>query len=294
MFTGRLDPSLAEGVAAAQIPALWFDATLPRQRRFSLLPGPDLPTLALMFRAILAAPGPAAERLAQGRGVAQTLALPGTLHPSSPPLPYPVQERDRLAAHLVGRPVWLAAAPMAAEVPELIAAHRAALGQSHRLLLVLTFSPAEAPARAAALQAEGWTVALGYEGDVPAPEAQVLVAETPDDLGLWYRLAPFTFLGGTLTGPQAQRAPYEPASLGSALVHGPITAPFDSQILRLSNAGAARRVETAEALARAIARLLSPDVTARMAAAGWGVVTEGAPAMNRAIAEVEALLDGAG
>lgn len=156
---------------------------------------------------------------------------------------------------------------------------------------MLAVQPDGADGLADGLQAAGWHVALRSAGDDPAPETQIVVADDPDEAGLWYRMAPISFLGGTLSGAGARRSPFEAAALGSAIIHGPLATPYEVAIQRLAKAGATRRVDTTEDLARAVARLLSADVAAGLAAAAWDVVTAGAPVMNRTVELVDALLD---
>lgn len=185
----------------------------------------------------------------------------------------------------------MAADPANSEITAIVDAHRSLIGQSHRLLLVLAVQPDGADGLADGLQAAGWHVALRSAGDDPAPETQIVVADDPDEAGLWYRMAPISFLGGTLSGAGARRSPFEAAALGSAIIHGPLATPYEVAIQRLAKAGATRRVDTTEDLARAVARLLSADVAAGLAAAAWDVVTAGAPVMNRTVELVDALLD---
>lgn len=241
------------------------------------------------FAHVLTALGPDTQRL--GRAVAGRLETPGLLRPSTPPLPYSVAERDTMAGRLAGRPVWMASAPAPEEVPALLAAHRDALRQSHRLLLILAVPPETGGAVASYVRTQGWQAARRQDGDDPGPEDQLLIADEPDELGLWYRLAPVTFLGGTLMGGPPQRAPFEAAALGSALLHGPQHGTFAAQFDRLARAKASRRIDHPDALSRAVARMLSADVAAELATAAWDVVTAGAPAMNRAVHLTEVLLD---
>lgn len=137
---------------------------------------------------------------------------------------------------------------------------------------------------AAALREAGLRIALRAEGDEPAPSTEVYLAEGPGEAGLWYRLAPVTFLGGTLHGG-AQDHPFEAAALGSAIIHGPRTAPHDKAFARLARAGAARSLRDGQGLGHAVEALLAADRAATMAAAAWEVTTAGAVVANR-IAEL--------
>lgn len=291
VFAGPLDPHLLSLLDRHALPALWIDATAPAVRRWPRLARASPESGLQVFERILTATGAEADRLVRLRGVAGKLETPGPLLPSICPLPYSVRRRDALARLLAGRPIWMATDPHPSEIPMAVEAHRLAIGQSHRLLLVLAIGPDGAEGLATGLRAAGWHVALRSAGDEPQPEVQIVLADDPDELGLWYRLAPICFLGGTLSGTGARRPPFEAAALGSALIHGPRVAPHEAEIRRLAMAGAARRVETPDSLARAVARLLSADVAAGLATAAWDVVTAGAPAMTRAAELIEDLLE---
>ena len=54
----------------------------------------------------------------------------------------------------------------------------------------------------------------------PTAATDVYVADTIGELGLFYRLAPIVFMGGSLV-PHGGQNPIEPAKLGAAILHGP-------------------------------------------------------------------------
>jgi 3-deoxy-D-manno-octulosonic-acid transferase len=193
------------------------------------------------------------------------------------------RERRDLVQTLGARPVWLAAGFAPAELPHLVAAQRAAIRGSHRLLLVaLPRDPADLPAAATAFREAGFTLAQRAEGEDPGDTAQVLLADSMAELGLWYRIAPVTFAGSTLPGSGGGgRPPGEVTALGSALVHGPETQPHGPAYQRLARAGAARLVRDGAGLGQTIEALLAPDRAAAMAHAAWEVTTEGIEVANR-------------
>ena len=159
----------------------------------------------------------------------------------------------------------------------MLEAHNAALHLSHRALLFLVPDTAErADALAAEIEASGLIVARRTADDEPTEDVQVMISDGPTEMGLWYRLAPVTYMGGTLSGDdENSRNPFEPAALGSAIIHGPATDRFATEWRQLDGGGASRRVSDAAELATAIAELSQPDLTASLASSAWTISTGG-------------------
>lgn len=201
-------------------------------------------------------------------------------------------EWDSLAEMTRGRQIWLASNLSAAELEPVLTAHLATLRQSHRALLIIALAePKEAPAIAARLADAGLIVGERADEDDLTEETQVFLVDDPAEMGLWYRLAPVSFMGGTLVeDAPAPRHPFEPASLGSAIVHGPRTEEFGPEWRQLDLAGAARMVRDAPALAQAVVDLMQPARAARLAANAWTVCTGGAGAAARIVAVVKQTL----
>ena len=219
---------------------------------------------------------------------AGNVARLGRIQQGSNVLPHNEPERAALAATLATRPVWLAVDVPASEEAAVIAAHRAALRLAHRLLLILV--PQE-PARMEALatyleQTEGWIVARRDKDQEPDAETAVYIADAGQEYGLWYRLAPVTFMGGSLFGAGCARSPLEPAALGSAIIHGRKAGGFGLAFGRLGASLGAAPVGSAKELADTLADLQAPDRAARLAHAAWGVTSEGAEAIDRTLQSI--------
>ena len=111
---------------------------------------------------------------------------------------------------------------------------------AHRLLLIVVPSD---PGRGAALAErtgrEGWVVALRSQDQDPDADVQLLIDDGDGEYGLWYRLAPFVLMGGTLSEGSV-RNPMEAAALGSAILAGPAAGGFVRAYARLSAARAFR------------------------------------------------------
>jgi len=211
------------------------------------------------------------------------MTVTGTLKEGAGVLPASEQERSDLARHLSGRPVWLAASTHEGEERKLLEAHRAALKVNPRLLLIIVpRHPERGDALAEMLQADGWTFNRRTADELPESDAQVYLADTMGELGLWYRLSPISFVGGSLE-PIGGHNPFEPAALGSAILHGPYVTNFVDIYQRLSQAGAARLVSSPESLSVAVHELLNPERAATMANAAWDVCSAGADVTDRAM-----------
>jgi 3-deoxy-D-manno-octulosonic-acid transferase len=140
------------------------------------------------------------------------------------------------------------------------------------------------------LQSEGWRFNRRTAGEMPEADAQVYLADTMGELGLWYRISPISFVGGSLQ-PIGGHNPFEPAALGSAILHGPYVTNFVDIYQRLTEAKAARLVSGPDTLSEAVHELLSPDRAAAMAGAAWEVVSAGAEVTDRALAMILDRLD---
>ena len=125
--------------------------------------------------------------------------------------------------------------------------------------------------------------AIRSKADELKGQTQIYLADKPDELGLWYRLAPISYLGGTLVDGERGKDPLEAAALGSAIVHGPRTGIHKDVFSQLHSANppAATQIVTPDNLARAVAELLSPDVAAAQANSAWELVSRGAELTDR-------------
>lgn len=233
-------------------------------------------TLALFDR-LFASSDAALRRLRRSGLGEDRLRRGGPLSETAPPLDYVPDQHEEMAEVLSGRPVWIAARARADETPDILSAHRRALRLAHRLLLILV--PADAAegrqiteiARKSDLRLACWEA-----GDIPDENTQVLLTEDSADLGLWYRLAPVAFLGGSLRPGHGGEDPFEAAAHGTALLYGPNVGRHLSAYTRMVDAGAARIVRDFDSLAVAVSQLVAPDRAAAMAHAGWDVVSQGA------------------
>ncbi|MCX7288081.1 MAG: 3-deoxy-D-manno-octulosonic acid transferase [Rhodobacterales bacterium] len=178
---------------------------------------------------------------------AQDVRTSGSLKAAAPPLQADPQALAAARALLVGRPVVL----LASSHPEDEAAVFTALRTPHPkpLLIVAPRDPHRGPDIAARAAEHGHSATLRSAGE--GPTADVWIADTFGEMGLWYRLCPVCIIGGT-HGATEGHNPWEPAALGSAILHGPRIANFAGDFAALHQAGAALPVFP-EGLAAAMA-----------------------------------------
>ncbi len=217
--------------------------------------------------------------------IPRQLEVAGKMETGVGAMPCTEAERDAMAGFLKSRPVWLAVAVPAMEEAVILSALRQALRLSHRLLLILVpEDPAHGPALAERIERElGMNVSLRSRDEDPDQEDQVYVADTEGEFGLWYRLAPVTFMGGTLLGGSVVRHPFEPAALGSAILHGPMVGAAGDDYTAMAKVGAVRLVRNASELGDAVSDLMDPERAAAMAYQAWTVATNGAEVTDRVV-----------
>ena len=190
-----------------------------------------------------------------------------------------------------GRPVIVAASTHPGEEEILLEAHRTLAGFFPSLLTVIVPRHANrGDAVARTIAAAGLQVALRSREELPTAAADIYVADTMGELGLFYRLAPIVFMGGSLIEHGGQN-PIEAVKLGASIVHGPHVFNFTEVYEALDHAGGARRADTQEALVKQLGQLLA-DPKAREAslAASERVVEQLGGALERTLTALEPYL----
>ena len=143
----------------------------------------------------------------------------GSLKADAPPLGADAQALAALQAAIGARPVLLAAQTHEGEDETILPAHDLLRAQFPDLLTIIV---PRHPARGAdiAMLCGPRGAARRAAGEKITDATAVYVADTLGELGLFYRLAPFCFLGATLV-PKGGHNPLEPAILNCAVLAGP-------------------------------------------------------------------------
>jgi 3-deoxy-D-manno-octulosonic-acid transferase len=166
------------------------------------------------FDLILAQDGRAAERLTSLGGM---VAGEADLKFGSDPLPVDAAALASLRVRLGDRPVLLAASTHPGEDEIVLDAWRALPNRPH--LVIVPRHPERGPVVADLALATGATVCL--RSREPDDSAEVIVADTLGELGLWYRLADLALVAGSLVPGIGGHNPLEPARLDCPIVSGP-------------------------------------------------------------------------
>ena len=289
---GHLDTRLIVELAEARVHNIMVDATADGLENIvgRWVPG-ALRSLLSQFEAILALDETAAERLARAGAMRDVIIVTGAMEDCAPVLPYNEAERAEVAGIVGTRPVWLAADARLAEAEFIAAAHKAANRRAHRLMaIVVPKDVDDVPELARDLRKSGLTVALRSQVARPADSVQVYLVDTEEELGLWYRISPITYLGGTLSEGKAVD-PFGATTLGSAVIFGPQVAPYQKHANRLIAAGGCVLLRKPEDLGGAIDTLLAADKAAKQAHIAWDVASQGANVTNRIATYIQLRLE---
>jgi 3-deoxy-D-manno-octulosonic-acid transferase len=195
---------------------------------------------------------------------APRVSLTGNLKLEVPAPPADDAKLAQLKAAVGGRPVFAAASTHAGEESLIIEAHRRLKESFPGLLtMIVPRHPERGPGVAEIARVAGLSAALRSEGGLPDAATDVYVADTIGELGVFYRIAPIVFLGGSLVRHGGQN-PIEAAKLGATILHGPHVWNFREIYAALDQAEGAALVADAHNLADLIAAWLR-DETARRA-----------------------------
>jgi 3-deoxy-D-manno-octulosonic-acid transferase len=283
-------PNLILSSAARRLPMVLINGRMsqrsfPRWRRITA----TISALLGRFDVCLAQSQVDADRFAAlgSRNVITT----GNLKLDVPAPPADAGKLERLMAVTRGRPIIVAASTHPGEENILLEAHRTLAAYFPSLLsVVVPRHPDRGEAIARDIAASGLQVGLRSREQLPTATTDIYVADTMGELGLFYRLAPIVFMGGSLV-PHGGQNPIEAIKLGASIVHGPHTFNFTDVYEALDNAGGARQADSQEALVKQLGQLLADPVARETSAtASSRVVEQLGGALERTLTALEPYL----
>ncbi len=212
---------------------------------------------------------------------ARGVRIAGSLKADAPPLPVDEAALAAFRASVGMRPVFLAASTHPGEEVLVLQAAEALRKFRDILTVIVPRHPERGPEIESLVRTRGNAVIRRATGALPGQDTAVYVADTLGELGLFYRTAPFAFLGGSLV-PHGGQNPLEPARLETAVLTGPHTENFEEIFRVLLNAQGTGRVQSTEELAAAARALIAdPGEAARLGARA----REAANSLGGALAE---------
>lgn len=194
---------------------------------------------------------------------ARNVEVVGSLKADAPVLPVDEDALAQLRQAIGPRPVLLAAQTHPGEDETLLPAHDLLRARFPDLLTILV---PRHTARGADLEMLCGARACKRRsaGGQISPQTAVYIADTMGEMGLFYRLAPFCFLGGSLV-PLGGHNVLEPAALHCAVLAGPHTMSAPRAYEAVFQAQGFGRIAGSADIAREAERLLSDPHAARAA-----------------------------
>jgi len=256
-------PRMLHSLSARAVPMTLINARLTDRRFRSRMRLRNLfaPLFAL-FESILVQDQTSAVRMTKLGARNEQVRVAGLLKAAAAPLPVDNTALAALRGAIGGRPVWLAAATEARENSPVLRAHAIARKTIPDLLLILaprqlTDADGAASACEAAFDMPAPRRSLGHQ---PGRNDAVFLADSIGEMGLWYRVAPLSFVGHSLgipgDPPLAGKNPFEAVLLRSVVLHGPSTGDFAESYAALVEANASVQIRNEAELAAEVVRLL--------------------------------------
>src|SRR5258705_5179539 len=239
-------PNLILASAARRLPLVLINGRMshrsfPRWRRVS----GTISALLGRFEICLAQSQVDAERFA-ALGCRNVMAT-GNLKLDVPAPPADAAKLERLMSVTRGRTIIVAASTHPGEEEILLETHRTLAGLFPSLLSVIVpRHPDRGEAVARTITASGLHVALRSREELPTATTDIYVADTMGELGLFYRLGPLVFMGGSLIEHGGEH-PIEGGKGGAALGCGSHLFKFSGVFETRARAGGAPRGDTEEA-----------------------------------------------
>jgi len=291
---GEFWPRFLTRLSKQNVPLIAINTRMPNKsyRRWRWLPGLTQCILN-KFDLIFAQDQQVARKLKRLGAQSGKIRVTGVMTKTKNLLHYDEALYANLSAAFGNRSVWLSAVTHRDEEDVVVNAHKLAMRRNRGMLLILhTREKDRGELIATRHENQNLVFALQQNGDTPDDTTDVYVTDQLENLATYLRLASVNYCGGTLSTGQTVD-PFHPASMGSAIIHGPACGEYKQDYDRYREAGAARLVSNGGELAEALNTVIAPDVAALMARAAWEISSEGGEVLGIIIAEIlEKLAEG--
>lgn len=204
----------------------------------------------------------------------------GSLKADAPALPADANKLEALRTSIGGRPIFLASQTHAGEEETILPAHDALRKTFPNLLTIIAPRHPERGNDIAMLCGTR-PHKLRSTGALPDTSTSVYIADTIGELGLFYRLTRFCFVGGSLIRHGGQN-PLEPAKLDCAVFAGPHTFNFTTAYEAVFAAQGRGLVNSTGEICTLASTLLGDEAEARRLGAA---AADGARSLGGAVAK---------
>ncbi len=208
------------------------------------------------------------------------------------PLPVDKTELDKVKRMIGNRPVWLASSTHQGEEEQIAKAH-SIVQQSVKdaLCIIVPRHPERGDRIRTQLTQQSFVVNQRSANENIQPNTEIYLADTLAELGLFYRLSPVVFVGGSLVNIGGHNI-IEPAQLECAIIHGNHM-DNSQEVTKLFSAFQANcQIKDANELARIIAELLtSPTLLKQMVQAAQQVVSTQTQSLEAMLSEIDTSLE---
>ena len=284
-------PNLVLETYELEIPMLLINARMSEAsfKRWSRAPG-IIRNMLQCFDLCVAQSMPDAGRLATLG--ADDVTCVGNLKSAALPLPAEARDLERMHRAIGERPCWLAASTHPGEEAMIARVHKAVRAKLPELLTIIApRHPERGEEIRDTLRRGGYEVSRRAGMEPITPKTEIYLADTLGELGIFFRVAPVAFIGGTLVRHGGHN-PLEAARLDCALLFGPHMENFEDSTLTLTEAGAAKQVENQLALAQELERLLrNPQEVDAQAAAGRRLTEQGQQVRDALLGKIDPYLE---
>ncbi len=214
------------------------------------------------------------------------IRVTGIMNDTKKLLNYDEELYTGLTSAIGNRSVWLAAVTHRDEEDVVVNAHKAAMRRNRGLLLILhTREKNRGAPISTRYEHQNLSFTLQENGEKLDDMTDVFVTDQLEGLATYMRLASVTFCGGTLSNGETID-PFHPASMGSAIIHGPACDEFEEDYQRYHAAGATQSVSNGSELAQTIHNTITPSAAATMAYEAWKISSEGGEVSSIVITEI--------
>ena len=188
----------------------------------------------------------------------------GNLKAQTASLSFNVNELNNLRTQINGRKFWLAASTHAGEEKIVIDVHRKL---KQKFGDILTIIAPRHPQRAQEIKALAGDLNFSQRslGENIASKTEIYLADTLGELGLFYSLSDFVFLGGSLV-EVGGHTPFEPAQLKCAVISGKYVANNQKAFDELIAKKACKSVNNSDELYEVVVEFLQNHKLAEMQA----------------------------